>query len=92
MSAHERTNADRADSAHIALRAYSADTRHDGSEIRDQEEMAEVLGDLLCDLHHLADSRGLKWGELTERGEMHHTHEVDSEYEDMIADRERGQE
>lgn len=67
MPTYERTNSDRAMSTLTGVNAYVADTRH-GPDKRTwtREELAadatlarELIGDLICDLLHLADTVGL---------------------------------
>lgn len=82
----EATNSTRADWASTALDAYAAETRNDpreqtvellGPDDREGKENAEeVMSDLLCDLHHLADRFGIEWEALLGRGAMHYRDEV----------------
>ncbi len=72
-------NEDRAGYAHEAAMAFAHLTGQAHGGVLDNADMAEVLGDLLCNLHHLADVEELDWERLVERGEMHHSAEVDEE-------------
>ncbi len=43
---------------------------------RDEFEQDYALTDLLCNLHHLADVRGLDWGRLLTSANNHYQEEV----------------
>lgn len=49
--------------------AVGLDLRADGYET--------VLGDLLCDLHHLADEYGADWDEVLRRAAFHYENEIE---------------
>ena len=51
-----------------ALKAY-VDTRESYNEPLDHDEITHLLGDLLCDLHHLADLEAIDWDETTRSAE-----------------------
>lgn len=44
--------------------------------VRDGENAGEAIGELLCDLHHLADEFDLDWTEVLARGERYHREEA----------------
>ena len=79
----EPDNEDRAGFALRALQEYAVVTRHNPAEQTvdptDEEHLQEVLGDLLCDLMHLADSAELEVDDLLESARYHHDCEVDEE-------------
>lgn len=68
----QRDNNIRAGWAARALIAYAS---HLGGQIL-VDELDTVTGDLLGDLLHLFDARGLDWEEIRERGERCHREEV----------------
>jgi hypothetical protein len=51
----------------------------------DDDMVHQWIGDLLCDLHHLADLRGLDWTDLCVSGEYHYAAEVAEEAEEVEA-------
>lgn len=74
------TNGDRAAFAAEAVDAYHLRTRHElGPERGDTDAWHEVLSDLLCDLHHLADSEGVDWPSIVSRADGHYTAELAEE-------------
>lgn len=83
----EPDNNDRADFANDAVSAYFERTRPSdpypaeigACDADDKEALAEVLGDLLCDLRHWADVVGLDFEECNENGEGHYDIEVEEE-------------
>lgn len=82
----EITNEDRAGFADVAVDAYHLRTRHVvGPDINDPEEWEEVMSDLLCDLRHLADVRGLDWNVLLARGVSHYMAEIDEANAPIVA-------
>jgi hypothetical protein len=43
------------------------------------EEIGTIMGDLLCDLHHLSRMCGIEFDELLRKGEMHYRDELKGE-------------
>jgi hypothetical protein len=71
------SNGDRATYANAAVDAYYLRTRHElGPVIGDTDDWAETISDLLCDLHHLADLRGVEWRAAWDRGTFHYLAEI----------------
>jgi hypothetical protein len=66
MTYREPTNEDRASWAEVAVEAFKKETRMEG------EDLETCMGDLLCDLRHLADAEGLSWDGLLHKGDMHY--------------------
>lgn len=71
-------NGRRAGFAAIAVLVYAARTGLLND--RNDEEPTTVLGDLLGDLRHLADSLGLDFGELNGHGEFHYEPELRGDF------------
>jgi hypothetical protein len=69
----ERTNHERAASAFKALHTYVQD-------VGDSRDAATHISDLICDLSHLANLRGLDPIDLIKRGLAHHAAEVQEEH------------
>lgn len=69
----EGMNKDRASWALAAVETFRAETG------MDSEDLDTVVGDLLADLAHLCDERGLDFGHLIWRADMHYTAETSSE-------------
>lgn len=73
--AQDRVDTDGADCwanhARRALRAYVI-RYGDGR----KDEVEQDIGDLLCDLRHLADAEGIPWTALTAHAEFHYTAEI----------------
>ncbi len=65
----EVTNDQRAQWARGALEAFARQT---GQSIDLPDGDTEVIGDLLCDLHHWADAHDVMWDVALARGEMHY--------------------
>lgn len=79
MSNGEPTNNDRAERARGAVRLYARElySRCDPWENEGDEE--ENIGDLLTDLHHLADSCGLDWERVLRMAERNYEAEAEEE-------------
>lgn len=83
----EPDNNDRADFANDAVSAYYKRTRPSdpypeeigAGDPDDQEALAEVLRDLLCDLRHWADVVGLDFSDQDEMAMGHYDEEVTQE-------------
>lgn len=82
------TNEERASFAGVALDAYYLRTRHAVGPDDNVDDWEEVAGDLLCDLHHLADLRGVDWEAVERRGRGHYEAEIveDVEVGDSLPD------
>jgi hypothetical protein len=65
----EVSNERRAQWARTALESFARQT---GQSIDLPDGDAEVIGDLLCDLHHWADAHDVLWDQAMARGEMHY--------------------
>lgn len=83
----EPDNEDRADFANDAVAVYYQRTRPadpypeeiGAGDQDDVEALAEVLGDLLCDLRHWADVVGIDFDGANDTGEGHYVEEVEEE-------------
>lgn len=76
-----RTNNDRAKSAFDRVHGYGDSTVFSTLEPADfnnddRDALHQQMGDLLCDLHHLADLALLQWDELLDRGDYHYQAEI----------------
>lgn len=81
----EPTNEDRANWAAKALETFARQT----SQLKDGDELPpidadgpndwwdEVIGDLVCDLAHLADQLGIEWSEVVINAQDAHDQEVE---------------
>ncbi|NMH96565.1 hypothetical protein [Pseudonocardia acidicola] len=76
------TAQDKAGLAAAALEAYRSRTGARAGDFADPEVFAEVAGDLIADLFHLADQAGLAPEALIDTARRHHDYEVDSGTED----------
>jgi hypothetical protein len=65
----EVTNHRRTQWARAALEAFARQT---GQSVDLPDGDTEVIGDLLCDLHHWTDAHGVMWDQALARGEMHY--------------------
>lgn len=81
MSTDPLDNDGRAGFAATALEAYHDETRNTGGTYGDEgsEEFAEVFGDLLGDLQHLARRAGVDFHDLLDTGTRHFEEEVQEE-------------
>lgn len=70
----ELHNHDRAELAGVALQAFAFVAGQ--SEDLAKHDPDTVLGDLLADLHHWADRRGVDWETAVSRGEGHYDAEL----------------
>jgi len=61
-------NEDRASWARAALGAFMGETY--------QTDQIEALGDLVCDLRHLADRLGMDWYKVLDGAGLHYTYET----------------
>lgn len=79
-------NTDRAMWAREAVDAYAAATRNDPAEqrVEDAEALTEVLGDLLCDLRHLANMDGVDFEALVGHGRDGWREEIAEDTEDPV--------
>lgn len=79
----EPDNEDRAGFANVALDAYAGETRHNPREqhvdVLDKEHVEEVMGDLLCDLMHLAKLAGVDFDQVVESGRFNFEFEAEEE-------------
>ena len=71
------TNADRAFWALQACREFGKQTRQNP-----EHELDDIIGDLIANLLHLCDWKGIDGELMIDHGRMHHTAEVAEEQED----------
>jgi hypothetical protein len=64
------TNAERAEWASLAIETFA-----DATGLNTDVEMAEAIGDLIADMHHLADSLGLDFAAILATASMHYSEE-----------------
>lgn len=78
----EPTNKDRAGWAFDAVVSFAQIVG------QQDEDLETNMSDLLANLRHLCDRKGLKWSEVDNRGHMHYSAEVVEERQ-MKADRKK---
>lgn len=69
----EEMNESRAGWAGRAVDAFADEVFHRDE---DREELDTVLGDLLCDLRHWCDRKGLNFHEILNRSNLHYAEEI----------------
>ena len=72
------TNEDRANWADSAICAFALDVGQDP-----EFEIEEIIGDLLADLMHYCNQKGLNFDELLSRGRDHYECEMAEEAEEV---------
>jgi hypothetical protein len=69
----ETTNNDRARWANAAMSAFANETGMTG------EDQETIMGDLLCNLMHLADAESIDFDARLENGRLHYTAETEGD-------------
>lgn len=73
------TNKDRAGWAQVAADAFASETRMDKA----NEDMETVLTDLLCDIMHLCNQKGIDFKQVLDSGQAHFETDLVEEADDL---------
>lgn len=71
MNDQHEENIARADRAGMGVQVYRGATGQQG------EPLEQVLGDLICDLHHFCDAEDVDWTRVMARGLNHYETELE---------------
>lgn len=73
----DNLNDDRARWARIAADVFARET----GLTTDGDGYETIIGDLICDLHHLADREGIVWKAVIDRQDFHYEAETGGDWE-----------